>query len=77
MFNLIVGTGALTMPLAFSDAGWLLSLIILTLLAFLRYDQRFFLTFDVRFSHYWGLDGACIAGLFPGAVSRFMFGCPS
>ena len=29
------------------------------------------------FSQYWGLDTACIAGLFAGAVSHFMSGCPS
>lgn len=34
IFNLIVGTGALTMPLAFSQAGWLSSIIIISLLAF-------------------------------------------
>ena len=32
IFNLIVGTGALTMPKAFSDAGWLLSSIIIMFL---------------------------------------------
>ncbi|PIK51228.1 putative transmembrane protein [Apostichopus japonicus] len=34
IFNLIVGTGALTMPLAFSQAGWLTSIVIICLLAF-------------------------------------------
>lgn len=37
IFNLIVGTGALTMPAAFKDAGWLLSLIIVIILAFMSY----------------------------------------
>lgn len=37
IFNLIVGTGALTLPAAFHDAGWLLSSIIITLLAFMSY----------------------------------------
>lgn len=37
IFNLIVGTGALTMPHAFSQAGWLLSLIIVVALAFMSY----------------------------------------
>lgn len=37
IFNLIVGTGALTMPAAFMDAGWLLSLIIVIVLAFMSY----------------------------------------
>ncbi|XP_060071769.1 transmembrane protein 104-like [Ylistrum balloti] len=33
IFNLIVGTGALTMPSAFASAGWLLSLVIVVALA--------------------------------------------
>lgn len=37
IFNLIVGTGALTLPAAFHDAGWILSSIILVLLAFMSY----------------------------------------
>ena len=37
IFNLIVGTGALTLPAAFHDAGWLLSSIIIILLAFMSY----------------------------------------
>ena len=37
IFNLIVVTGALTLPAAFHDAGWLLSTIIIILLAFMSY----------------------------------------
>ncbi|XP_067671122.1 transmembrane protein 104-like [Haliotis asinina] len=37
IFNLIVGTGALTMPAAFQEAGWLVSLILVVLLAFFSY----------------------------------------
>ncbi|XP_017667543.1 PREDICTED: transmembrane protein 104 isoform X1 [Lepidothrix coronata] len=37
MFNLIVGTGALTMPKAFATAGWLVSLILLMFLGFMSY----------------------------------------
>jgi len=37
VFNLIVGTGALTLPKAFQDAGWLLGFIVLSLLCFLSY----------------------------------------
>lgn len=37
VFNLIVGTGALTMPAPIAEAGWLLSLIILIILAVMRY----------------------------------------
>jgi amino acid permease len=36
IFNLIVGTGALTMPAAFQSAGWLISLITIIILAFFR-----------------------------------------
>ncbi|XP_013929966.1 PREDICTED: transmembrane protein 104 [Thamnophis sirtalis] len=37
MFNLIVGTGALTMPKAFAAAGWLVSLILIMFLGFMSY----------------------------------------
>ena len=37
IFNLIVGTGALTLPAAFHDAGWLLSTVIIVMLAFMSY----------------------------------------
>lgn len=37
MFNLIVGTGALTMPKAFATAGWLVSLVLLMFLGFMRW----------------------------------------
>ncbi|XP_039198814.1 transmembrane protein 104 isoform X1 [Crotalus tigris] len=37
MFNLIVGTGALTMPKAFATAGWLVSLILIMFLGFMSY----------------------------------------
>ncbi|XP_053308883.1 transmembrane protein 104 [Spea bombifrons] len=37
MFNLIVGTGALTMPKAFAHAGWSVSLILIIFLAFMSY----------------------------------------
>ncbi|KAG8509637.1 Transmembrane protein 104 [Galemys pyrenaicus] len=37
MFNLIVGTGALTMPKAFASAGWLVSLVLLVFLAFMSF----------------------------------------
>lgn len=36
VFNLIVGTGALTLPSAFSSAGWVLSIFIIILLAIIR-----------------------------------------
>ncbi|XP_017467297.1 PREDICTED: transmembrane protein 104 homolog isoform X2 [Rhagoletis zephyria] len=37
IFNLIVGTGALTLPFVFAQAGWLLSSLVVTLLAFISY----------------------------------------
>ncbi|MFT7797699.1 transmembrane protein 104 isoform X1 [Arapaima gigas] len=37
MFNLIVGTGALTMPKAFATAGWVVSLTLICFLAFMSY----------------------------------------
>ncbi|XP_076073311.1 transmembrane protein 104-like isoform X1 [Mytilus galloprovincialis] len=44
IFNLIVGTGALTMPNAFSTSGWLLSLITVILLAIISYLTVTFVT---------------------------------
>ncbi|XP_022912520.1 transmembrane protein 104 homolog [Onthophagus taurus] len=37
VFNLIVGTGALTLPASFSKAGWLLSVILLIILALVSF----------------------------------------
>ncbi|KAH8293953.1 hypothetical protein KR054_006969 [Drosophila jambulina] len=37
IFNLIVGTGALTLPGVFAKAGWMLSLIVIVLLAIVSY----------------------------------------
>ncbi|XP_045073124.1 transmembrane protein 104-like [Coregonus clupeaformis] len=37
MFNLIVGTGALTMPKAFAQAGWAVSLVLISFLGFISY----------------------------------------
>uniref|UniRef100_A0A8C5EII6 Amino acid transporter transmembrane domain-containing protein n=1 Tax=Gouania willdenowi TaxID=441366 RepID=A0A8C5EII6_GOUWI len=37
MFNLIVGTGALTMPKAFAAAGWVVSLALISFLGFMSY----------------------------------------
>jgi amino acid permease len=37
LFNLIVGTGALTMPAAFANSGWLISLVVVILLCFISY----------------------------------------
>ncbi|XP_043208660.1 transmembrane protein 104-like isoform X1 [Amphibalanus amphitrite] len=37
VFNLIVGTGALTLPAAFLEAGWALSLCLIIMLSFMSY----------------------------------------
>ena len=37
IFNLIVGTGALTLPAAFHDAGWALGSAVIVMLAFMSY----------------------------------------
>lgn len=37
VFNLIIGTGALALPRAFSDAGWALGLLLLTVSCFIRF----------------------------------------
>lgn len=37
LFNLIVGTGALTLPSAFAKTGWLLGLFLIAILAFISY----------------------------------------
>uniref|UniRef100_T1J036 Amino acid transporter transmembrane domain-containing protein n=1 Tax=Strigamia maritima TaxID=126957 RepID=T1J036_STRMM len=37
IFNLIVGTGALTLPYAFSRAGWLMGLFVISILAFMSF----------------------------------------
>ncbi|KAF7698098.1 transmembrane protein 104 [Silurus meridionalis] len=42
MFNIIVGTGALTMPKAFAAAGWVVSLTLLCFLAFMSYMSTTF-----------------------------------
>ncbi|XP_070580107.1 transmembrane protein 104-like isoform X2 [Ptychodera flava] len=43
IFNLIVGSGALTMPKAFAKAGWLCSLIVLVFLAFMSFLNATFI----------------------------------
>lgn len=37
VFNLIVGTGALTLPAVFANAGWILGLLVIAFLAFISY----------------------------------------
>ncbi|OWA51716.1 Transmembrane protein 104 [Hypsibius exemplaris] len=42
IFNLIVGTGALTLPKAFSEAGYVLGTIVITLIGFMSYVSATF-----------------------------------
>ncbi|KAG9510140.1 Transmembrane protein 104, partial [Fragariocoptes setiger] len=37
LFNLIVGTGALTLPSAFADCGWIVSCVVITMICFTSY----------------------------------------
>lgn len=37
VYNLIVGTGALTLPAVFTKAGWALSIAVITMLAFMGF----------------------------------------
>lgn len=48
MFNVIVGTGALTMPKAFASAGWLVSLILVVILAGIRSVRMFIQIYLLR-----------------------------
>eukprot|EP00064_Thunnus_orientalis_P017937 superscaffoldBa00003959_g18023 len=43
MFNLIVGTGALTMPKAFASAGWVVSIALISFLGFMSYMTTTFM----------------------------------
>ena len=43
MFNLMVGTGALTMPAAFANAGWVASLVVVVILCFVSYMTTTFI----------------------------------
>ena len=36
VFNLIIGVGALTMPKAFSNAGWMIAIVLTGVLCFMR-----------------------------------------
>ena len=36
VFNLIIGVGALTMPKAFSNAGWMVAIVLTGVLCFMR-----------------------------------------
>ena len=43
IFNLIIGVGALSLPLAFSDAGYVLGILLLLMLAFMSYVTATFM----------------------------------
>ena len=52
MFNLIVGTGALTMPKAFSSAGWLLSTLVIVTLCFMSFVTVTFVIETMSIANY-------------------------
>lgn len=57
LFNLIVGTGALTLPSAFAKTGWLLGLILITILGFISYMTVTFVIETMACAnaiYYWG-----------------------
>lgn len=57
LFNLIVGTGALTLPSAFAKTGWLLGLVLITILAFISYMTVTFVIETMACAnaiYYWG-----------------------
>lgn len=43
LFNLLLGTGVLTMPAVFADAGYVLGIIAIVFLCFISYIQTTFL----------------------------------
>lgn len=53
LFNLIVGTGALTMPKAFSSAGWSLSLVVVVLLCFMSFVTVTFVIESMSIANYY------------------------
>jgi hypothetical protein len=53
LFNLIVGTGALTMPKAFASAGWILSLIIVVMLCFMSFVTVTFVIESMSIANYY------------------------
>lgn len=57
LFNLIVGTGALALPAQFQRTGWLLGLILITILAFISYMTVTFVIETMACANaifYWG-----------------------
>lgn len=53
LFNLIVGTGALTMPKAFASAGWILSLVVVVLLCFMSFVTTTFVVECMSVANYY------------------------
>ncbi|KAF6213341.1 hypothetical protein GE061_011060 [Apolygus lucorum] len=51
VFNLIVGTGALALPKAFDDAGWLLSTISMIIMALMSYITATFVIEAISRTH--------------------------
>ena len=52
IFNLIVGTGALTMPKAFAQAGWLVSTLVVVTLAFMSFMSVTFVIESMSIANY-------------------------
>lgn len=53
IFNLIVGTGALTMPKAFSNGGWILSTVIVVMLCFMSFVTVTFVIESMSIANYY------------------------
>ena len=54
-FNLIVGAGALTMPKAFAQTGWILGLVAIGILAIMRFVSDFLICLYFTFVIGWSV----------------------
>lgn len=50
VFNLIIGVGALTMPKAFANAGWLIASVLIGILCLMRLVEVYYYHY-----HYYGV----------------------
>ena len=50
IFNLIVGTGALTLPSVFNRAGWAVGIALVLVLAFMRFVFNYTVIIKTKFS---------------------------
>jgi len=60
IFNLIVGTGALAMPFGFSDAGWLISSIIVTLICITSFISLTFVIESMSIANFISKSSTCL-----------------